>query len=120
MATHQRVRGCGQHRLSAVCRGSYPSRPVHVHPDIAVLVSVRLTRMKTHPYPQRNVVGPRVLLKATLPLPRSEQRMLRRSEDDEEAVALGAHLMAVVRIEGCAQDRPLRRQRLGPTVAQPV
>ncbi len=61
-----------------------------------------------------------MLLETTLPLDRGKQRTLRGGEDDEEAVALGAHLMSPVLVEDLTQDGALSRQGLAPASAQAV
>ena len=106
--------------LTAVCRGRYPRRAVHVDPDVTVLMPLRFTGMDAHPYTHRNVVRPFVSQQLPLPLDRRVQRVACRAEDDEEAVTLGAHLMSMMGDEGLPKDQPVRRERLAPPAAQHV
>ncbi|MBO0829967.1 MAG: hypothetical protein J2P24_19515, partial [Streptosporangiales bacterium] len=103
----QLVRGSGEHDLPAVRGRGDAGSAMHVHADVAVLVATRLTGVQAHPHPDGEVLRPGVRRQRPLPVAAGTHRVDGRSEDHEEAVALGAHLHAVVLAEHRAQDRPL-------------
>jgi hypothetical protein len=114
LGAHQLLCGGGQHDLVAVGGPGDPGSPVDVDADVVVLVPFGFTRMQPDPHSQRHLPGPLVLAQTSLGLDRCPERLMRRREDDEEAVALRPHLTAVVCLECGAQDPPLRGQRFTP------
>ena len=83
-----------QHDLGAVRDRRDPGRPVYVQPHIPVLVPDRLTGMQPHPHPHRNPVRPVMAAQGTLGGNAAADRVNGRAEHNEEAVSLGAHLLA--------------------------
>ncbi len=110
----------GQHYLAAMRSGRDPRRPVHVEPDIAVLVPGRLTRVQAHPDPHGDAARPVMPGQGALAGHAAADRIPGRLEHDEKAVALGTQLPAPVGQERGAQQSPLRRQRLGVAVSHPA
>jgi hypothetical protein len=109
----------GQHHLAAVRGGTDPRGEVHVLADVTLAVPLRLAGVQTHPYPQWRALRPFVGLEGALRRHRRPHRVVCRREDDEEAVALGAHLLAVRLPAGRPDDRPLCLQGLTPPRPEP-
>ncbi len=112
-------RRVGQHDLTAVRAGGDPGRQVHVHADVAVLVPCGLTGVQAHPDPHAPAVRPGVGSQRALRPDGCVQRLDDALEHDEEAVALGPHLVATVACEGVPQDRALGSEHRRVPVAQP-
>jgi hypothetical protein len=108
------------HHLAAVGRGRDPRRPVHVHPDESILVPDRLAGVQAHPDPDRHAIRPGVPGQRALPGHAAAHRLANRGEHHEEAVPLGAHLLAPAVAEGRAQQGALSRRRLGVPVAKTI
>jgi hypothetical protein len=86
--------GIGEHHLPAVRHPSDPGGAVHVHPDVAVAVGDRFAGVQAHPDAYLLVARPLVGGQSALCVDRCGRRVAGTFEDDEEAVALGAHLIA--------------------------
>ena len=93
-----------QENLPAVAGGGDPSGAVHVHSDVALLRQQRLARVDAHPHADA------VLLQKSLRAAGSGRRVARPAEGDEEGIALGVDLDAVMRLPGPAQGRAVELQ----------
>ncbi len=105
-----------QHHLAAVRSRRDPGGPVHVQPEVTVLVADRLTRVQAHPDPDPDAIRPVVGGKSALPGHAGADRVAGRLEYDEKAVTLGPQIPAAATVEGVAQQGALSRQRLPVTV----
>src|SRR6266516_6882966 len=84
---------------------------MHVHSDVAVLVTGWLTRMQAHPDPNRHTAGPVMAGQSTLRRYAAAHRIAGRLEHHEKAVALGPQLPAAAGAERGAQQGALGGQR---------
>ena len=74
--------------------------------------------MQAHPDPHRDPAGPVMRGKGALRRHAASDRVPRRLEHDEEAVALGPHLLPADEGERGAQQGALSRQRLAVPVTE--
>ena len=77
---------------------------VNAEPDVAILADARLACVQTHPHSDLDPVGPGVRREITLRIDCRCDRILASLEGDEEGVALGVDLPAVVCRERSSQD----------------
>jgi len=101
--------GRGQHDLTAMTGRGDPRRSMDVHSHVTVLVRHRLPRVEPHPHAHLGTVGPLSRCQRQLSLDTRRDRTAGAGEGDEEAVPLGAELVAIVAREAAAQYRPLLR-----------
>ena len=111
--------GLREHDLPAVRRAGDARREVDVHPDVPVLVGLRLSRVQPHPDPHVGVFGPAVLRERPLCLHACLDGVAGRREGHEEAVALGAELVPVPGVDGGAHEQPLLVEDLCVVLAEP-
>ena len=107
LVREQVARRVRQENLPTVAGGGDPGRTVHVHSDVALVRQQRLARVDAHPH------GDAVLLKKSLRVAGRGRRVARTAEGDEEGVALGVDLDAVVRLPRLAQGRAVELQLSG-------
>ena len=99
--------GVGEHYLAAVRGRRDPGCPVHVKPDIAVLVAGGLTGVQAHPDPDRGAARPVMAGQGALARDAAADGIPGRLEHHEETVALGAQFLAAGGQERGPQQRAL-------------
>jgi hypothetical protein len=106
------VAGCLRDQdLTAVADCCDARRPMHIHPDVALVCQHRLARV--NPDPDLDRTGGEILLHLT----RRCHRARRPRERDEERVTLRVHLDPVVARERLPQEPPMLREQLRVAVA---
>ena len=98
--------GAREDDLASVRRGRHPRREVHVGADVALLGQERLPDVES----RRTRIGPAERVRQLL---RGGDRRGRVGEGEEESVALGVHLDAVMARAGRTDQATMLRQRLG-------
>ena len=111
-------RWLGQHHLAAVRGRCDPRGPVHIHPDIAVLVPGHLPAMQAHPDPDRIPARPVMGGQGALRSQTARHRVGGGLERHEEAVSLGGYLTATPGLELRAQQDAMIRQRFPVPVTE--
>ena len=104
VSREQVARRLGEQHLAAVARGRDPRRAMHVHADVARLRQQRLAGMDADPSAER-MRGERGLRRSC-----GGDRIGRAREGDEERVALGVDLDAVVRLPGSPERCPMQSE----------
>ncbi len=104
VALGQRPAGVGQDDLAAMGRPGDAGRPIDVEPDVVVAARDALAAVEPHPHADSDALGPGGRGQRALRLDRRGDGRGSVSKDDQEGVALGAPLGAVVRGEGHPQQ----------------
>ena len=114
----QQPRRVGRHHLAAMCGCRDPGCPVNIEPDVPILMPGGLAGVQAHPGPQADAAGPVVAGQVTLRGQATANRVGGGVEHDEEAVSLGAHLVAAELAKQGPLNRALGRQGFAVPVAK--
>ena len=109
---HQLARRRRQEHLTAVRDAADPRRAVNGEADVAFAGRVRLTGVDPDADTHRGAIGPRMIGERALDRDGRRDRVRRAAERDEERVALGVYLLAVVGRERLAHETLLIGQEL--------
>ena len=110
-----------RHERLATVRCRCDSRAaMHVDADIVAVRDQRLTRMQTHPHPDRRAVGPPMPSERYLCRDRGRERTAWIREGDKEAVPLRVHLDPAIACERLANELPVVCEHAGVVVAELV
>ena len=99
--------------------GADARREMETEAEVALLLHSGLAGVEAHPHAELLAVGPCVAGERALGGSGGGNRVARPPEDDEEGVALRAHLLAAVFREGRPHQRPVVGQDLRVAVAKP-
>ena len=119
LVADQLAGGLGDHDLSAVSGSGDSCGAMHVNAYVPVAVRSRASGVGAHAHSHLYVVRPVDTCQLVLRGGGCSDRCRGGREGHEEAVALGAHLTAVVGGPRAAQDRALQVERVGVRIAQP-
>ena len=111
-------RGPREQHLPSVAGGRNTSGLVNAEPDVAILADARLARVQPHPHLDLDPVGPGVRGEITLSIDCRCDSVLASLEGDEERVALGVDLPAVVCRERGSQDALMLGEHVAVDAAQ--
>ena len=109
-----------QEDLAAVGCSHHAGRTMNVEPDVVAVEQSRLAGVETHADADRAARRPRVLGERTLSGGRSRDGVRRARECDEERIALGVDLVAVVGAERLPEEAAVRLEQLVVTVTRLV
>src|SRR5262249_34771166 len=107
-----------QQHLPTVAGGHDPRGAVDPDAVVSLFRDDGLAGVQTDADPHGAVIRPLVLGECALRICCGQRRVARPPEYVEERVALGVDLVAVVSLEGLADDLPVPRPHLGPAVLE--
>ena len=113
----QRLRRLRDEHLPAVADRHHPRGVVDVEPDVAPVGGMRLAGVEADSHADLVASRPIVLRQGTLSGGRGGNRVLRRSERDEEGVALAVHYDAAVPGEGLVEQGAVLGEQAGVGIA---
>ena len=101
-----------EHDLSPMSRSHDARCSVHIETDVCPIDQPWVAGVQAHADADLVAVGPGMFCKCSLCLCGGGGGIICRAKDDEECVAFGIHLVAVMRVERSSQHAAMGREQL--------